>query len=48
MVKTVFHKPGCQAALVAIGWIAFVMGALIKAKYLYISILLLAIARVLP
>lgn len=49
MVKKVWLKPGLkQAALVALGWIAFTLGSILKVKYLDISILLLAVARVLP
>ena len=46
MVKTVQSKPGLTTALVAMGWLSFVVGALVQSPWL--SIPLLAIARVLP
>lgn len=46
MVETVHSKPGLTTALVAIGWLSFVVGALTQSPLL--SIPLLAIARVLP
>ena len=46
MVKNVLHKPGCKAALVAVGWISFVLGQLIEFPLL--SVPLKVVARVLP
>ena len=46
MVKTVRYKPGFTTALVAIGWLSFVVGLLLADPLL--SIPLLALARVLP
>jgi hypothetical protein len=46
MVKTVQSSTGATAALVAIGWISFIVGLLSSSAPL--AILFLAIARVLP
>ena len=46
MVKNVLNKAGRKTALVVLGWIAFMVGALSGCPI--VSIPLMAIARVLP
>ena len=46
MVKTVQQYAGHRTALVAVGWLSFLVGQLTELSL--VSILLLAIARVLP
>ena len=46
MVKIVLQYAGYTTALVVIGWISFLVGQL--GEFPLVSILLLAIARVLP
>ena len=46
MVKTVLRNSGLRTALVVFGWLSFLLGRLIELPV--VSILLLAIARVLP
>ena len=46
MVKTVQQYAGHTTALVAVGWFSFLVGQLTELSL--VSILLLAIARVLP
>lgn len=50
MVKNVLHKAGIQldAALVALGWTAFLAGMFANAKHPALAVCLMAVARVLP
>jgi len=50
MVKRVHIKSGMHknTALVALGWLAFILGMLMPAKQIVLSACLMAVARVLP
>jgi hypothetical protein len=48
MAKNVFIKAGVLTALVAIGWLAFFLGVMVRDLLPIGSAILLTIARVLP
>jgi hypothetical protein len=48
MVKNVQANAGLKTALVVLGWVAFMLGSIVKYKLPIVATILLAIARVLP